>query len=616
MPRLLPAISLVSPAVSIPGSQLRAGPAEHLQPCQHQHAAAAGGAPREQHLPVPPPGSHWSEASLSGGDGFVLLPCSLNGYRHCVFSSESCSVPELWWLLALGVIECCFQSLAQTLFPLRAGYVPSAGCIAAARRRCHLARTRADYLPFDASNDRQLSQRREGGDSEDEDEPGRNHLYFVPKKRTLWCRMAECVDELVVFFFRMASLQDVPRAHQREYEKHVESIDSSKITLESAVRALLQQRAMSVLKGRQDELETESTYMQHLTSYISLSFLLRMYMVNNSPEFITECRTCRRQLRERSQTAGHHEGMPSDEELALTEVTELQKSKDNVLEESKTIFEDVRADCCDIRKILLKFQERKEKFPDSYCDAYTSFCLPKLLNPLVRQNSTDLKEMPWFRAVEGFSDPSESKRDDDPDEEVLPRVIEKTILPKITGILRLSWERSLQLEMNCLFVLLSGQTKSLFPLPLFLTSTVEDKSSPCSKFQGRRFWSALLSKVLLWDGTVQEDTVRGVGLSKLPNRYLLLNLFNTPPGPENIEKCKEVVACFPERWFQNLGSGSTLPESVNFCQCECVAMSTCFCNSDETEEVVLLLVKVKALRIAEELIEECKREHLKSVIRK
>ena len=65
MPWLLPANSLVSPAVSIRGSQLRAGPAEHLQPCQHQHPAAAGGAPREQHLPVPPPGSHWSAAALS-----------------------------------------------------------------------------------------------------------------------------------------------------------------------------------------------------------------------------------------------------------------------------------------------------------------------------------------------------------------------------------------------------------------------------------------------------------------------------------------------------------------------------------------------------------------------
>ena len=45
-------------------------------------------------------------------------------------------------------------------------------------------------------------------------------------------------------------------------------------------------------------------------------------------------------------------------------------------------------------------------------------------------------------------------------------------------------------------------------------------------------------------------------------------------------------------------------------------MSTCFSNSDESEEVVLLLVRVKAVRIAEELTEECKREHLKSVIGK
>ena len=52
MPRLLPASSLVSPAVSIPGSQLRAGPADHLQPCQHQHPAAAGGAPPDQRQAV------------------------------------------------------------------------------------------------------------------------------------------------------------------------------------------------------------------------------------------------------------------------------------------------------------------------------------------------------------------------------------------------------------------------------------------------------------------------------------------------------------------------------------------------------------------------------------
>jgi len=59
---------------------------------------------------------------------------------------------------------------------------------------------------------------------------------------------------------------------------------------------------------------------------------------------------------------------------------------------------------------------------------------------IFQQNFTELEEMPWFRAIEEFGDAktvSESKRDDDSDQEVLHRVIEKTILPKITGIVRL-----------------------------------------------------------------------------------------------------------------------------------------------------------------------------------
>ncbi|NXE10021.1 GCFC2 factor, partial [Lophotis ruficrista] len=130
-------------------------------------------------------------------------------------------------------------------------------------------------------------------------------------------------------------------------------------------------------------------------------------------EFIAKHRTSRRQVRECSGDTDHHEGMSSDDELTTAQEAEFQKSRDNVLEDSRKIFEDVHADFCDIRKILLKFQEWKEKFPDSYCDAYISFCLPKLLHPLIRvqlinwnpleQNFTELEEMPWFRAIEEFS---------------------------------------------------------------------------------------------------------------------------------------------------------------------------------------------------------------------
>uniref|UniRef100_A0A8B9Q821 GC-rich sequence DNA-binding factor 2 n=1 Tax=Apteryx owenii TaxID=8824 RepID=A0A8B9Q821_APTOW len=596
---------------------------------------------------------------------------------------------------------------------LSAGDIPSAACIEAARRKRHLARTQADYLPLDVLNNHWVSQRRGSSDLESEDDADMRNLNFAPKARTLRQRMTEHMvskddesseDETQIKWEeqqikkavklsqdiyddaslhksqptkakfdpfvslppvnleivkkrlteRITSLQDVHRAHQREYEKYMEDIESSKMSLqelekssnaslnyrfyramktyvenlinclneklayinelELAIHVLLQQRARTLLKRRQDELRNESAYIQHLSSS------------NDEPanggleddektQLLKMCehrRTCRQQARVCSGEVDHHEGMSSDDELPPTEMTEFQKSKDDILEDSRKIFEDVRVDFCDIRKILLKFQEWKEKFPDSYCDAYISLCLPKLLNPLIRveliswnplENFTELEEMPWFRAIEEFSDAknaSESKRDDDLDKTVLPRVIEKTILPKITGFIKNVWdplstsqtknlvqlchsifekqvpsknERS-QAKEDLINVLVLRMKKSVEEdvfIPLYPKSAVQDKLSPCSKFQERRFWSAV-----------------------------------------------KVVACLPERWFQDLESGSTLPQLRNFSQHLLQCAHTLHKNNrrDETKDVVLLLVKVNALHIVKDFIEEYKLEHLKSMIGK
>ncbi|XP_014728442.1 PREDICTED: GC-rich sequence DNA-binding factor 2 isoform X1 [Sturnus vulgaris] len=607
----------------------------------------------------------------------------------------------------------------------------------------------------------QVSQRRGSSDLESEDESETKNLDFAPKMKTLRQRMTEdmvslgdgssddeakweeqqikkavklsqeiCDDASVRKYQptkpkfdtsvslppvnleivkkrlteRITSLQDVHRAHQREYEKYMEDIESSKMSVQElekssdaalnykfyramktyvenlinclneklkdineqewAVHALLQQRAVRVSKRRQEELKNESAYIQHLTSGDGKPAKGGMegYEKTQVLEMCEHRRTCRRQAREQSGEGDHHEGLSSDEELTPTEVDEFQKRKDNVLEDSRKIFEDVHADFCDIRKILLKFQEWKEKFPDSYCDAYISFCLPKLLNPLIRvqliswnpleQNFTELEEMPWFRAIEEFSDAenvSESKRDDDHDKEVLPRVIEKTILPKITAFVKSVWDplstsqtknlvqlcnsifgkqilskhepsRAREDLMNTVVLRMKKSVEEDVFIPLYPKSTVEDKSSLRSKFQERRFWSAvkLLSNVVRWDGIVQEDKVRDLGLSKLLNRYLLLNILNTPLGPDNIEKCNKVVASLPERWFQNLKGGSTLPELLNFSQhlLQCARVLHKDNHSDEIKEVLLLLVKIGALHIVKDFIEEHKLEHLKVMIGK
>ncbi|KAM9156502.1 intron Large complex component GCFC2 [Pangshura tecta] len=503
---------------------------------------------------------------------------------------------------------------------------------------------------------------------------------------------------------RITTLQDLHRAHQREHEKYTQDVESSKSTiqelerssnaalnykfyrsmktymeslidclnekllhineLESAMQMLLQQQAITLLKRRQEDLKNESAYVQLLSRKNGKSADDSLEDDEKTKQLLEKSearRTCRRQARESLGKSDHHEGMSSDEELSAAEKTDFQKNKDDILQESKKICEDVHADFCNIRNILLKFQQWRQKFPDTYYDAYISLCLPKLLSPLIRiqligwnplENFIDLNEMPWFRAIEEFSaakNMPQSKRSDDPDQTILPSIIEKTILPKITGFVEHVWDplstsQTVSLVQLCKNIfeehslsknesskskedlvnsVVSRMKKSIEEdvfIPLYPKSAVEDRISPQSKFQERQFWSAvkLLSNILLWDGIILEDTLHELGLGKLLNRYLLLILLNAPPGQDNVEKCNKIVACLPERWFKELKSRSTLPQLTNFSQHLLQSAHTLYKNncSDETRDLILLLVKVNALHVAEDFIEEYKLEHLKSIVRK
>lgn len=86
------------------------------------------------------------------------------------------------------------------------GSIPSAASVDAARRRRHLARTRADYLPLDVSNSHQVSWRKDNSDLESEDESFIKNLDFVPKMRTLRQRMAEHMGEFVPFLSVVVAL--------------------------------------------------------------------------------------------------------------------------------------------------------------------------------------------------------------------------------------------------------------------------------------------------------------------------------------------------------------------------------------------------------------------------
>ncbi|XP_006905290.1 GC-rich sequence DNA-binding factor 2 [Pteropus alecto] len=502
---------------------------------------------------------------------------------------------------------------------------------------------------------------------------------------------------------RLTLLQDTHRSHLREYEKYVQDVKSSKSTIhnlenssnqtlnfkfyksmkiyvenlidclnekiiniqeiESSMHALLLKQAMILMKRRQDELKHQSTYLQQLSRKAETSTNGDLAIDEKTQWILEEIesrRARRRQARTLSGNCDHQEGTSSDDELSSADMTDFQKSQGDILQDHKKIFEDVHDDFCNIQNILLKFQQWREKFPDSYYEAFIGLCIPKLLNPLIRVQLIDwnplkfdsigIKQMPWFTSIEEFMDSSmeDSKKENRSDKKILSAVINKTIIPRLIDFVEFIWDplstsQTTSLITHCRTILEEQSTfenevskgkKDLFKsivsrmkkaidddvfIPLYPESAVENKTSPQSKFQERQFWSGLklFHNILLWNGLLPDDTLQELGLRKLLNRYLIIALLNAIPGPDVVTKCNQIAAYLPEKWFEDSTMRTSIPQLENFIQFllqSALKLSRSEFR-DEVKEIILILVKIRAFNQAESFIEEYHLDHLKSIIK-
>ncbi|XP_010629914.1 GC-rich sequence DNA-binding factor 2 isoform X2 [Fukomys damarensis] len=502
---------------------------------------------------------------------------------------------------------------------------------------------------------------------------------------------------------RLTLLRDTHRSHQREYEKYVEDIKSSKNTIqnlesssnqalnykfyksmkmyvenlidclnekiihiqeiESSMHALLLKQAMTLMKRRQDELKHESTFLQQSSRKAETAKNGSLTIDENTQRILEEVkcrRSKRRQARTLSGNCNHQEGTSSDDELPSTETTDFQKKQGDILHDCGKVFEDVNDDFCNIQNILLKFQEWREKLPDSYYEAFIGLCIPKLLNPLIRVQlidwnplklgSTSVKQMSWFTSIEEFIDSGvEDAKKDNPDKKILSTVINKTIIPRLSDFIEFIWDplstsqtTSLithfrvileehsawknevnESKQDLLKSIVSRMKKAIEDdvfIPLYPKSTVEDKTSAHSQFQERQFWSALklFRNILLWNGLLPDDTLRELGLGKLLNRYLIIALLNAIPGPDVVKKCSQIAACLPEKWFENPAMRTSILQMESFIQFLLQSAHNLSRGEfrNEVKEIILILVKIKALNQAESLIEEDHLDDLKSLTEK
>ena len=159
-------------------------------------------------------------------------------------------------------------------------------------------------------------------------------------------------------------------------------------------------------------------------------------------------RTRRRRDRERIDIKNSHlDGMSTDDEIPDHEASLYKTQLEQIDADASMVFDDATDEFSRLEVILERFELWRQRDYDAYKDTYFSLCLPKILGPMIRlelitwnplvEDCADLERMEWYEAVMkyGYSDEeSEEKLFEDPDIRLVPTLIEKIILPKITGL--------------------------------------------------------------------------------------------------------------------------------------------------------------------------------------
>nr|XP_023020543.1 PAX3- and PAX7-binding protein 1 [Leptinotarsa decemlineata]XP_023020544.1 PAX3- and PAX7-binding protein 1 [Leptinotarsa decemlineata] len=303
----------------------------------------------------------------------------------------------------------------------------------------------------------------------------------------------------------------------------------------------------------------------------------------------------RRRAREVPGQPKHVEGMSSDDEISPQDSLHFDKEKEQIQTELRDIFEDVVDDYSSAANILIRFEGWRSTDLTAYTEAYATFCLPKVVGPLVRLNlifwdplneTVELEKLDWYRTLALYGlhdDETEESLAKDPDIFLLPTIVEKLIVPKLTQLVDKCWDPLSSSQTLRLVGILSRYIRrfpSLGPasqplenlfssvLHKMKTSLEHDVFIPISpkiaesrsQFFQRQFASGLklLKNITSWQGILNDNILKELALTSLLDRYLLSAL-KFCIVTDAVQKVRLISLILPRIWF--LGS---MPEFKMF----------------------------------------------------
>ncbi|KAK6641265.1 hypothetical protein RUM44_012974 [Polyplax serrata] len=293
-------------------------------------------------------------------------------------------------------------------------------------------------------------------------------------------------------------------------------------------------------------------------------------------------RTRRRRTRElKSAATSHIDGMSSDDELTESELTAFKLKLDDVNLLGEGLLADVEDDFGTIDGIASRLEMWKKYDVTAYTEAYAALCLPKVVGPI--GDATDLEFTRWWGRLLLYGIKEKETCDslaEDPDILLVPLVVERVVIPKITQLIKCSWDpmsssqtlrivgllgkyindmptlgpksRHLETLLQAIIEKLKSAVDNDVFIPINLKMSTEGRGNSSVFFQ-RQFASAvkLLRNILSFQGFIGFEYLQEIALDSLLNRYLMAALRTCSPC-DAIHKANMIIITFPRWWFQNV----------------------------------------------------------------
>uniref|UniRef100_A0A2A4J9J8 GCF C-terminal domain-containing protein n=1 Tax=Heliothis virescens TaxID=7102 RepID=A0A2A4J9J8_HELVI len=169
----------------------------------------------------------------------------------------------------------------------------------------------------------------------------------------------------------------------------------------------------------------------------------------------------------------HRDGDSSDDDLPPQEMHHYTTERDSIRAACAGVFSDALPAWRSVWGVCGRLARWRARAPELYSDAYVAACLPRLLapyvrhelilwNPLADEDNEDYEKMDWYkclmmygvRSERAADDSDESASDteveplpvtettvrDDPDLMLVPAIVSRVVLPKLTELVTYAWD--------------------------------------------------------------------------------------------------------------------------------------------------------------------------------